>query len=68
MSNCRVGSISRVLVVLQKANNVVARYHFCEMPFMLGPIFDKRSAHFVTLCQRVPQMLGGFSRFDQAPL
>ena len=35
---------------------------------MLGPIFDKRSAHFVTLCQRVPQMLGGFSRFDQAPL
>ena len=33
------GSISRVLVILQKANNVVVRYHFGEMPFMLGEIF-----------------------------
>ena len=58
-----VGSISRVLVVLQKANNVVVRYHFCEMPFMLGPVFDKRSALFLTLCQWLPYMLGGFSHF-----
>ena len=47
-----VGSISRVLVVLQKTNNVsfempflcdvifVGR-HFCEVPFMLGAIFMK---------------------------
>ena len=34
-----VGSISRVLVVLQKTNNVVVRCHFCEMQFMLGTIF-----------------------------
>ena len=34
-----VGSISKVMVVLQKANNVVLRCHFCEMPFMLGAIF-----------------------------
>ena len=34
-----VGSISRVLGVLQKANNVVVRCHFCEMPFMLSAIF-----------------------------
>ena len=34
-----VGPISRVLVVLQKANNVVVRCHFSEMPFMLGAIF-----------------------------
>ena len=34
-----VGSISTVLVVLQKAKNVVLRCHFCEMPFMLGAIF-----------------------------
>ena len=26
-----VGFIRRVLVVLQKANNIVVRYHFCEM-------------------------------------
>ena len=31
----RVGSISRVLVVLQEANNVVVKCHFCEMSFML---------------------------------
>ena len=35
----KVGSISRVLVVLQKNNNVFVRRHFCEMPFMLGTIF-----------------------------
>ena len=34
-----VGSIRRVLVVLQKNNNIVVRRHFCEMPFMLGVIF-----------------------------
>ena len=34
-----VGFISRTLVLLQKNNNVVVRYHFCEMPFMLGAIF-----------------------------
>ena len=36
-----VGSISRVLVVLQKANNVVVRYQFCEIPFTLGAIFAR---------------------------
>ena len=34
-----VGSISRVLVVLQKNNNLVVRHHFWEMPFLLGTIF-----------------------------
>ena len=34
-----VGSISRVLVVLQKVNKVIVRCHFCEMPFMLCAIF-----------------------------
>ena len=33
--------INRVLVVLQKANNVVVRCHFCEIPFMLGAIFAR---------------------------
>ena len=36
-----VGSIRRVLVVLQKANNVVVRYRFCEMSFMLGAVFAR---------------------------
>ena len=36
-----VGSISKVLVVLQKANNGVARCHFCEMPFVLSAIFSR---------------------------
>ena len=47
-----VGSISRVLVVLQKTNNVsfempflcdviFVGHHFCEVPFMLGAIFMK---------------------------
>ena len=36
-----VGSISRVLVVFQKNNNVVVRQHFCEMLFMLGAIFAR---------------------------
>ena len=52
-----VGSIihiSRVLVVLQKTNNVVVRCHLCWVPFLGGGIFDKRSALFVTLCQWVP--------------
>ena len=35
------GSIISVLVVLQKANIVVLRYHFCEISFMLGAIFEK---------------------------
>ena len=38
----RVGSISRVLVVLQKANNVVVNWHFYEMQFMLDANFAKR--------------------------
>ena len=33
-----LGPISRVLVVLQKANNVVVRCHFCKISFMLGAI------------------------------
>ena len=37
-----IGPISRVLVVLQKANNnVVVRCHFCEVPFMLDAIFAR---------------------------
>ena len=36
-----VGPISRVFVVLQKANNEVVRCHFCEMPFMLAAIFAR---------------------------
>ena len=36
-----VGSISRMLVVLQKANNVVVRCYFCEMLFMLDAIFGR---------------------------
>ena len=36
-----VGFIRRVLVVLQKANNIVVRYHFCEMSFILGAIFAR---------------------------
>ena len=38
----RVGSISRVLVVLQKANNVAVNWHFYEMQFMLDANFAKR--------------------------
>ena len=49
-----VGLISRVLVVLQKANNVVVRCHSCWVPFLGGGIFEKRSSLFVTLCQWVP--------------
>ena len=59
--------ISRVLVVLQKTNNVVVRCHLCWVPFLADGIFDK-SALFVTPSQWVPQMLGGFSHFDQTPL
>ena len=36
-----VGFIRRVLVVLQKANNIVVRYYFCEMSFTLGAIFAR---------------------------
>ena len=36
-----VGSISRVLVVLQQANKVVVQCHFCEMQFVLGAIFAR---------------------------
>ena len=36
-----VGSISRVFVVLQKANNAVVKCYFCEMPFMLGATFAR---------------------------
>ena len=47
-----LGSVSRVLVVLQKTNNVsfempflcdviFVGHHFCEVPFMLGAIFMK---------------------------
>ena len=49
-----VGSISRMLVVLQKTNNVVVRYHLCWASFLGGGTFDKRSAVFVILCQWVP--------------
>ena len=49
-----VGSLSRVLVVLQKTNNVVVRCFLCLVLFKRGGIFDKRSAIFVTLCQWVP--------------
>ena len=48
-----VGSIGRVLVVLQKTNNVVVRCFLCLVLFMGGGIFDNRSAIFVTLCQWV---------------
>ena len=61
----RVGIISRVLVVLQKTNNisfevlflwdaVFVRCHLCWVLFLWGGIFDKRSALFVVLCQWVP--------------
>ena len=37
-----VGSISSVLVVLQKTNNAIVRWHFCEIPLsLLGAIFAK---------------------------
>ena len=61
--NC-FGSISRVLAVLQKTNDVVARCCLCWVLFLEGGMFDKRSgmfdkrtAPFVTLvhgCQWVP--------------
>ena len=49
-----LGSISRMLVVVQKTNNVVVRCHLCWLPFLGGGIFDERSELFVTLCQWVP--------------
>ena len=63
-----VGPISRMFVVLQKINNLVVRCHLCWVPFLGVGISFKRSALFVRLCRWVPQMLGGFSHFDQAPL
>ena len=45
-----VVSISRVLVVLQKTNNVGLTCHLCWVPFLGGSMFDKRSALYVTLC------------------
>ena len=47
-------NISRVLVVLQKTNDVTVRCHLCWVPFLGGGIFDKRSALFITLCLWVP--------------
>ena len=49
-----VGPISRVLVVYEKASNVVMRCHLCWVPFFRGGIFEKTSTLFVTLCQWVP--------------
>ena len=46
--NCSSDFISRVLILLQKANNAVVRYHFSEMPFLWGGIFNKRSVFFKT--------------------
>ena len=62
------GSISRMLAVLQKTNNVAARCHLCWVSFLGGGTFDKRSVLFVTLYQWVAQMLDDFSYFGQAPL
>ena len=42
------GSISRVLVVLEKTNKEVVRCHLCWLPFLVGGIFDERSALFVS--------------------
>ena len=42
------GSISRVLVVLEKTNKEVVRCHLCWLPFLVGDIFDERSALFVS--------------------
>ena len=44
------------------------RGHLCWVPFLWSGTYDKTSALFVTLCQRVPYMLRGFSHFDQLPL
>ena len=49
-----LGSISRMLLVVQKTNNVVVRCHLCWLPFLGGGIFDERNELFVTLCQWVP--------------
>ena len=56
-----VASISRMLVVLQKTNNSCEMPFTLEVPFLGGGIFDMKSALFVTLCQKVPEMLGGFT-------
>ena len=47
-----VGSISRMLVVLQKTNNVVMRCYFCKMPFNVGchlceVVFLIKGVHFL---------------------
>ena len=48
-----VDSISKVLVVLEKTNNVAVRCHLCWVPFLRDGIFDKRSALSVILSQWV---------------
>ena len=50
-----VGPMSRVLVVLQKVNNVVVRCHFCCVPF-----FEKRITLFVTMGARNVRYLWPF--------
>ena len=40
------GSVSSVLVVLQKANNVVVRCHLCWVPFLRDGIFDRQERPF----------------------
>ena len=47
---------------------IFVRCYLYWIPFLRGGIFDKRKALFVNLCQWVPQILGGFRHFDQAPL
>ena len=69
----RVGSISRVLIVLQEANNVVVKCHFCEMSFMLCVNFARwffwqEECPFCKTVSMGAIMLCGFSHFDQAPL
>ena len=49
-----IGSINRMLVVLQKTSNAVVRCHLCWVPFLGSGIFDNRSTLFVTLYQWVP--------------
>ena len=46
-----VGSISRMLVVLQKINNTVVRCQLCWVPLLRDNTFDKTSGLFLTLCQ-----------------
>ena len=48
-----IGSISMMLVALQKTNDVVTRCHFCETPFILGAkkvLFLIRGVPFLQHC------------------